>query len=170
MRKRRVGVTARSRLIVGNQETGTPQIVTEIAAPLVSRTPMSTVAAATECGWKRGDTTGVKTIGQKYVCRNHGLAKERDRNHARGQRADARMRRCLILHQGDEPPETPGPLSLDCEHTGGRTAVKGTLRRQTLPPFTAVLPPEEKTFRYEGKGAKAPGQSSGVHKIRRPIA
>jgi len=58
--KRRVGVTAGSWLIVENQATGTPQIATEIAAPLVLRTPKGTVAAATtECGWKHGDT-GVK--------------------------------------------------------------------------------------------------------------
>jgi hypothetical protein len=51
-------VTARSRLIVGHQETGTPQIVAEMAAPLVLRTPMCTVVATatTECGWKHGDT------------------------------------------------------------------------------------------------------------------
>src|ERR1017187_8053061 len=42
MRKRRVGVTARSRQIVGNQVTGTPQFATEIAAPLELRTPMGT--------------------------------------------------------------------------------------------------------------------------------
>jgi hypothetical protein len=60
MRKRRVGVTARSRLVVGNQAIGTPQAATEIAAPLVSRTPMGTGATAPhECGWKHGDTTGV---------------------------------------------------------------------------------------------------------------
>src|ERR1022692_4950672 len=42
MRKRRVGVTARSRQIVGNQVTGTLQFATEIAAPLELRTPMGT--------------------------------------------------------------------------------------------------------------------------------
>ena len=42
MRKRRVGVTARSRQIVGNQVTGTPQFATEIAAPLELRTPKGT--------------------------------------------------------------------------------------------------------------------------------
>jgi hypothetical protein len=176
MRKRRVGVTARSRRIVGNQATGTPQIATEIAAPLVSRTPMSTVAAATECGWKRGDTTGVKTIGQDFQD-DHEMGKQRDRKPAGRQRADARMRRCLILRQGERPPETPGPLSLGCQHMGGRTTVKGTLGRQTLPPLTDVLPPEEKTSSYEGKGAQGPGGAPAsrwsalrCHKIRRSIA
>ena len=60
-----------------------------------------------------------------------------------GRRADARMRRCLILRQGDKPPETPGPLSLGVDCKEGRTAVKGTLRRQNRPPLTAVLPSED---------------------------
>jgi hypothetical protein len=70
-----------------------------------------------------------------------------------GRRAEARMRRCLILRQGDEPPETPGPLSLGLDCTEGRKAVKGSLRRQTPPPLTAFLPSEENTSSYEGKGA-----------------
>ena len=178
MRKRRVGVTARSRLVVGNQETGTPQIATEIAAPLVSRTPMSTVAAATtECGWKRGDTTGVKAIGQEHFRGEDEMEKQRQTKNARGQRADARMRRSLILGQGDEPPETPGPLSLGCEYTEGRRTVKGPLGRQPLPPLTVLLPSEEKTFRYEGKGAKGSGvilppvsRPRGDTKLGGPIA
>ena len=44
MRKRRVGVTARSRQIEGNQATGLLQIATEMAAPLEFRTPMGTEA------------------------------------------------------------------------------------------------------------------------------
>jgi hypothetical protein len=162
MRKRRVGVTARSRLIVGNQATGTPQIDSEIAAPLVSRTPRGTVAAATtECGWKRGDTTtGAKDNraenrsgeiaerGEKA-----GLPKMRG-----GQRADARMRRCLILRQGDEPPETPGPLSLGLDCTEGRKSVKGSLRRQHRPPLTDFLPSEDNTSNDEGKGAYGRGR------------
>jgi transposase len=46
MRKRRVGVTARSRQIVGSQATGCWQIATEMAAPLELRTPMGTAATA----------------------------------------------------------------------------------------------------------------------------
>src|ERR1017187_9764014 len=137
MRKRRVGVTASARLIVGNQATGTRQIASEIAAPLVSRTPMGTVATATsECGWKRGDTTGVKD--NRAENSSEKWLKIRD-----GRRAEARMRRCLILRQGDKPPETPGPLSLGLDCTEGRTAVKGAHRRQNRPPLTAVLPSED---------------------------
>lgn len=42
MRKRRVGVTARSRQNVGNRETGALQFATEMAAPLEMRTPAGT--------------------------------------------------------------------------------------------------------------------------------
>ena len=42
MRKRRVGVTARSRQIEGSRVTGFLQIDTEMAAPLELRTPIGT--------------------------------------------------------------------------------------------------------------------------------
>jgi hypothetical protein len=106
MRKRRVGVTARSRLVVENQAIGTPQTATEMAAPLVSRTPMGTVATATdECGWKRGDTSGGKD--NRAANRMGKMEGARD---AEQRRASARMRHCLILRQGAKPPETPGPF------------------------------------------------------------
>ncbi len=152
MRKRRVGVTARSRLIVENQATGTPQIASEMAAPLVSRTPMGTVAAATtECGWKRGDTGAKDNRAENSsgeTARNPESRKLRC-----GRRAGARMRRCLILRQGDEPPETPGPLSLGLDCTEGRKSVKGSLRRQHRPPLTDFLPSQENSSNDEGKGA-----------------
>ena len=46
MRKRRVGVTARSRQVVESQVTGSAQIAAEMAAPLELRTPMGTAAKA----------------------------------------------------------------------------------------------------------------------------
>jgi len=111
MQKRRVGVTAESRLIVENQATGTPQIASEIAAPLVSRTPMGTVATATiECGWKRGDTTGGQgNRAESSSDETDGYPRERGKWRV-GQRAEARMRRCLKLRQGAKPPETPAPF------------------------------------------------------------
>jgi len=157
-RKRRVGVTAGSRLIVGNRETGTPQIVTEIAAPLVLRTPKCTVVATatTECGWKHGGTGAQENRAENSF--RKGLNRERVGNGREGRRARARMRRCLILRQGAEPPETPGPLSLGFDCTEGRKAVKGTLRRHT-PPLTAFHPSEENAPGYEGKGAQERGTS-----------
>jgi len=51
-----------------------------------------------------------------------------------GQRAEARMRRCLKLRQGGKPPETPGPLSLGLDCWEGRKSVKGSLRRTSSRP------------------------------------
>jgi len=114
MQKRRVGVTAESRLIVENQATGTPQIASEIAAPLVSRTPMGTVATATiECGWKRGDTTGGQgNRAESSSDETDGYPRERGKWRV-GQRAEARMRRCLKLRQGAKPPETPAKRAVN---------------------------------------------------------
>ncbi len=157
MRKRRVGVTARSRLIVGNQATGTPQIATEIAAPLVSRTPRGTVAAATsECGWKRGDTnSGAKDNRQKTdpEIANRGESGIRT---IRGGRTRALKRAHEALPHtppgGTSPPETPGPLSLGLDCTEGRKSVKGSLRRQNRPPLTDFLPSEEKILARRERG------------------
>jgi len=65
MRKRRVGVTARSRQIERDQATGFTQVDTEMAAPLELRTPTGTAAKApqSECGWKHGDNGAGKSIG-----------------------------------------------------------------------------------------------------------
>jgi hypothetical protein len=155
MRKRRVGVTARSRLIVGNQATGTPQIATEIAAPLVSRTPTGTVATATsECGWKRGDTTGVKDNRAES---SSGEMRIREESRTQGRRTSApkaaRMRRCLILRQGASPlrPPAPFPSDLIIRKGGGLSRVRCAGQIQAAldrpPPFRTKL------IRHEGKGA-----------------
>ena len=64
----------------------------------------------------------------------------------------ARMRLCLILHQGASPlrprPPFPGQQIL----WGERQFVKGTLRRQKAPPLTNCLSPRERNWE-EGKGA-----------------
>jgi hypothetical protein len=39
---------------------------------------------------------------------------------------------------GGKPPETPGPLSLECDRMSRRKFVKGSLRRQKTPPLTNV--------------------------------
>ena len=110
MRKRRVGVTARSREIVGQQATGALQIDAEIAAPLVLRTPKGTVAeATTECGWKRGDT-GAKD--NRTESSSEAMVENRGENGecAGGGAPQARMRRCLILRQGASPLRSPAPF------------------------------------------------------------
>jgi len=159
MRKRRVGVTARSRLIVGNQATGTPQIATEIAAPLVSRTPTGTVATATsECGWKRGDTTGVKDNRAES---SSGEMRIREESRTQGRRTSApkaaRMRRCLILRQGASPLRPPAPFpSVLIVRKGGtlsrvRCASPNQAALDRVPPFP------RNTACHEGKGAHGLG-------------
>jgi hypothetical protein len=146
-RKRRVGVTARSRLIVGNQATGTPQIATEIAAPLVSRTPRGTVAAATtECGWKRGDTdTGCKQSGRKPFPGNRGSKRGRDSGKGEADGAlEARMRRCLKLRQGASPLRPPAPFPSDLIiRKGGSLSRVRYAGLKNRPPWTGFLPSEE---------------------------
>ena len=153
MRKRRVGVTAGSWLVVGNRETGTPQTATEIAAPLVSRTPRGTVAAATiECGWKRGDTTGVKDNRQGPVPEEWRRRERGSQDVRGGRRAEARMRRCLILRQGASPLRPPAPFPWDFDCTDGKKSVKGTLRRQRAAALDRFLP-IRRASGNEGKGA-----------------
>jgi hypothetical protein len=137
MQKRRVGVTAESRLIVENQATGTPQIASEIAAPLVSRTPMGTVATATiECGWKRGDTTGGQgNRAESSSDETDGYPRERGKWRV-GQRAEARMRRCLKLRQGAKPPETPAPFPSGHSFQNGRNLSRVRKPRTKRAPLT----------------------------------
>ncbi len=137
MQKRRVGVTAESRLIVENQATGTPQIASEIAAPLVSRTPMGTVATATiECGWKGGDTTGGQgNRAESSSDETDGYPRERGKWRV-GQRAEARMRRCLKLRQGAKPPETPAPFPSGHSFQNGRNLSRVRKPRTKRAPLT----------------------------------
>ena len=162
MRKRRVGVTARSREIVGNQATGTPQIDSEIAAPLVLRTPRGTVAAATtECGWKRGDTTGAEDNRQDPVpekgCRIRIREREGVAKCGEDSAPDGAHEALPHTSPGGKPPETPGPLSLGLDCTEGSKSVKGSLRRQKQPPLTDFLPSEEThpTMRERGPTDRA---------------
>jgi hypothetical protein len=100
MRKRRVGVTARSRQIVGSYESGFPQVVTEMAAPLETRTPTGTCSE----GCNQSADGSMVTMAQ-------GTTRQKTNPERRERDAlGARMRRCLILRQGARPPETPAPF------------------------------------------------------------
>ena len=102
MRKRRVGVTATSRRIVGYQATGSPQIDSEMAAPLELRTPMGTVATATNRvrmeAWRQRRGSQTAEDSHKDQPENEGGKREG------GGAPEARMRRCLMLRQGEKPP------------------------------------------------------------------
>jgi len=107
MQKRRVGVTARSGENAGSQATEYLQFVTEMAAPLASRTPIGT------CGERRNQsadgsmaTTARESTGrgQSESGPNQGERQMAGLQCASGRRAlKARMRRCLILRQGASP-------------------------------------------------------------------
>lgn len=108
MRKRRVGATARSRRIVGKRATGSPQIATEMAAPLELRTPMGTAAKAAIRvrmeAWRQW-RSGVRRRKEIEVNQGSQPATE-----IGGRARYARMRRCLKLRQGINPLRPPAPF------------------------------------------------------------
>ena len=128
MWKRRVGVTARSRQIVGNQVTGSLQVVTEMAAPSELRTPMGTAAEAAirvrmevwrQWRWSRLTDHNPKS---------EETERESQASKFSGGGAPAGAHEALphTPPGGKSPPETPGPLSLATHCRGGREFVKGS--------------------------------------------
>ena len=80
MRKRRVGVTARSRQNDGNQATGTLQFVTEMAAPLELRTPAGTCGGSCKQSADGSMATKAREVnGQKNNPRSVSQGKEMER-------------------------------------------------------------------------------------------
>jgi len=151
MRKRRVGVTARSRQIVGNQVTGTLQFATEIAAPLELRTPMGT------CGEGRNQSAdgSMVTMARELTGRMQS-EKSGEGKRAPGRAARcARMRRCLILRQGGKPPETPAPFPSESSFQNGGNLSRVRKPRNYSAPLTDSLRSEETTeMRERGLSAK----------------
>jgi hypothetical protein len=157
MRKRRVGVTARSRLIEGNQATGSLEVDTEMAAPLELRTPTSTAGPEwlAECGWKRGDK-GAGVNGQKANPQRLGKGSESGDLAPGSGALKARMRRCLILRQGASPlrPPAPFPSALMLQNGGNLSRVRKP--RKTGAPLTDRLRSEE-SLEMRERGPKARG-------------
>ena len=142
MRERRVGVTARSRQVEGNQATGSLQIASEIAAPLELRTPTSTAAkAAIRVRMEAWRTMALETMGQKA---NPKRVRGRTESgiSGRGERRGKRAHEALPhTPPGGKPPETPGPLSLGVQLSERKESVKGSQAAQQqraldrFPPF-----------------------------------
>ena len=107
MRKRRVGVTARSRRNVGNQASGAQQFGTEMAAPQELRTPAGTCGKG--CKESADGSMATKARGRQ---RTEEQSEERlaGKERERGTACYARMRRCLILRQGASPLRPPAPF------------------------------------------------------------
>jgi hypothetical protein len=116
MRKRRVGVTARSRQIEGSRVTGFLQIDTEMAAPLELRTPTGTCGGE---GRNQSADGSMATMARESMGRmqsevsspGKGQGETRQGETRQGDGAlKARMRRCLILRQGASPLRPPAPF------------------------------------------------------------
>jgi hypothetical protein len=72
MRKRRVGVTAKSRQNEGNQATGTLQFVTEMAAPLELRTPAGTCGKSCKSSADGSMATRARNITSRMKSESEG--------------------------------------------------------------------------------------------------
>jgi hypothetical protein len=143
MRKRRVGVTAGSRWIVEDRATGSPQIVPEIAAPLELRTPMGTVATATNRvrmeARRQGRGSQQAEDNSKEMVENEG------RDRLVGSAPEARLRRCLKLRQGASPLRPPAPFPSGSRFWNGRNLSRVRKPRRNRAPLTDSFRSEEST-------------------------
>lgn len=151
-RKRRVGVTARSRQNVGNQETGTLQFANEMAAPLELRTPAGTCGP----GCKKSADGSMATKARETTSRNP-VGAEQGKRRSREWGAKRAMRRCLILRQGASPlrPRAPFPCESMIQDGDDRSRVRKP--RNPSVPLTDRLRPEDfPEMRERGLSASAP--------------
>jgi hypothetical protein len=144
MRKRRVGVTARSRQNVGGQVTGTLQFDAEMAAPLELRTPTGT------CGGSCNQSAdgSMATMAQESTGRMQSEAswqgKRMGRYGRRGAR-NARTRRCLILRQGASPLRPLPPFPRESVYQNGSNRSRVRKPRKNGAPLTDRIRSEEAT-------------------------
>jgi hypothetical protein len=168
MRKRRVGVTARSRQNDGNQATGTLQFVTEMAAPLELRTPAGT------CG---GSCKQSADGSMATMARGSQRAEERSKERMPGKRERAgrgALRALEALPQtppGGKPPETPAPFPWALILQDGVNPSRVRKPRRSGAPLTDRLRPEERAGMRErgpcGQGqARAPTGGKGRRAAR----
>ena len=155
MRKRRVGVTARSRQNEGNQVTGTLQFGAEMAAPLELRTPAGTCGGSCNQSADGSMATKAREVNeQKNDPRRVSQGKEMERGAARY----ARLRRCLKLRQGASPlrPRPPFPGQLIVQNGVNLSRVRKP--RRSGAPLTDRLRSEERTgMRERGPCGQGPG-------------
>ena len=167
MRKRRVGVTAGSGQIAGNQATGSRQIESEIAAPLELRTPMSTAAKAASRvrmeAWRqwRWSQSGRRPIREEF-------AKEEEAGSpaAEERRADARMRRRLKLRQGASPLRPPAPFPSGFMFQNGGNLSRVRKPRRNGAPLTACHRSEDTAEMRE----RGPSARRAVSRVARGTA
>ena len=151
MRKRRVGVTARSRQNDGNQGTGTPQFATEMAAPLEIRTPAGTCGKS--CNQSADGSLAKKA--QQTTCR----IQLREVRVGRGEFSEGCRSGALRAHEalphtppGGKPPETLAPFPWRSMLQNGSFLSRVRKPRQTIKPSRARLKsgaPLTESFRSE---------------------
>jgi hypothetical protein len=140
--------------IVGDQATGSPQIDVEIAAPLELRTPMGTMATATNRvrmeAWRRRRGSQTAEASPKDQ-----LEKEGEKP-AVGSALKARMRRCLILRQGEKAPlKPPAPFPSGSIFQNGRNLSRVRKPRKKRAPLTDSFRSEDPAeMRERGPAAK----------------
>src|SRR5579859_519713 len=103
MRKRRVGVTARSRQIEQIRETGTVQIASEIAAPLELRTPKGTAV-------KTASRVRMEVWRQRRRSEQSAESVESQWQGKERRRAGGAHEAPPHTRPGGKPPETPSPF------------------------------------------------------------
>jgi hypothetical protein len=168
MRRRRVGVTARSRQIVGSQATGFPQVDTEMAAPLELRTPTGTCGEG--CNQSADGSMATMAPGSTDRMQSEKSwegKRERDLGGGSWRKAwrsalRALMRRCLIHRQGASPLRPPAPFPSGPIFQNGGNLSRVRKPRNNGAPLTDCLRSEESTeMRERGPSARR-GATRGV--------
>ena len=151
MRKRRVGVTARSRQSVGNQVTGTPQIDTEMAALLELRTPKGTC----------GESCNQSADGSMVTMARELTDRMQSEKSGEGKRAWP-GKSALRAHEalphtppGGKPPETPAPFPSESSFQNGGNLSRVRKPRNNSAPLTDSHRSDEATeMRERGPSAR----------------
>jgi len=142
MRKRRVGVTARSRQIEGSRVTGFLQIDTEMAAPLELRTPIGTCGAGEGRNQSADGSMATRARESTGRMQSEGSSPGKGQGETQGGRAKRAHEAPPHTPPGGKPPETPGPLSLGIHVPERWQSVKGSQaaqKRRALDRFATVL-------------------------------
>jgi hypothetical protein len=144
MRKRRVGVTARSRQIEGSWVTGFLQIDTEMAAPLELRTPIGTCGGE---GRNQSADGSMATRARESTGRMQSEGSSPGKGQGETRQGDgalkARMRRRLILRQGASPLRPPAPFPSASMFQNGGNLSRVRKPRRNGAPLTDCLRSED---------------------------
>jgi hypothetical protein len=155
MRRRRVGVTARSRQNEGNQATGAPQFGTEMAAPLELRTPAGTSSGS--CNESADGSMATQARGSQPAEEPFQESRQKGKAMTVGGSGalEARMRRCLTLRQGASPLRPPAPFPSGTRFQNGGNPSRVRKPRKIGAPLTDSHRSEERAeMRERGPSAR----------------